>query len=69
MIKQTTTGDLERGRLNERRIVDISRSNRYQVRAQVNMVKSHFIQSVRDNKAGLNDLHHFESAARVFRVQ
>ena len=43
--------------------LDITRSNWYQVRAQVDKVKSHFIQSVRDNIAELYDLHHFESAA------
>jgi len=43
--------------------VDITRSNRYQVRAQVNKVKSHFIQSVRDNIAERYDLQRFESAA------
>jgi len=56
-------GDLERGMLNQRPTVDITRSNRYQVRAQADKVKSHFIQSVRDNIAELYDLHHFESAA------
>jgi len=35
----------------------------YQVHAQVNKVKSHLIQSVRDNIAEHYDLHHFESAA------
>ena len=49
--------------LNQRPTVDITRSNRYQVRAQVDKVKSHFIQSVRDNIAELYDLHRFESAA------
>jgi hypothetical protein len=49
--------------LNQRPTVDISRSNRYQVRAQVDKVRSHFIQSVRDNMAELYDLHRFESAA------
>jgi hypothetical protein len=49
--------------LNQRPMMDITRSNRYQVRAQVEKVKSHFIQSVRDNIAELYDLHHFESAA------
>ena len=43
--------------------MDITRSNRYQVRAQVNKVKSHFIQSVRDNIAERYDLQRFESAA------
>ena len=36
---------------------------RYQVRAQVDKVKSHFIQSARENIAELYDLHRFESAA------
>jgi len=49
--------------LNLRPTVDITSSNRYQVRAQVDKVKSHFIQSVRDNIAELYDLHPFESAA------
>jgi hypothetical protein len=48
--------------LNQRPTVDITRSNRYQVRAQVDNVKSHCIQSVRDNIAELYDLHCFESA-------
>jgi len=49
--------------LNQRPTLDITRSNRYQVRAQVDKVKSHFIQSARDNIAELYDLHRFESAA------
>ena len=49
--------------LNQRPTVDITRSNRYQVRAQVDKVKSHFIQSARDNIAELYDLHRFESTA------
>jgi len=49
--------------LNQRPKVDITRSNRYKVRAEVDMVKSNFIESVRDNIAELYDLHHFESAA------
>jgi len=40
---------------------DITRSNSYQVRAQIDTVKSHFIQSARENIAELYDLHHFES--------
>jgi len=56
-------GDLERGMLNQRPTVDITRSNRYKVRAQVDKVKSHFIQSARDDIAELYDLHRFESAA------
>jgi len=56
-------GDLERGMLKQWPTLDITRSNRNQVRAQVDMVKSHFIQSARDNIAELHDLHRFESAA------
>jgi hypothetical protein len=62
-IRGTHKGDLERGMLNQRPMVDITRSNRYQVRAQVDMVKSDFIQSVRYNIAELYDIHRFESAA------
>jgi hypothetical protein len=43
--------------------VDITRSNLYQVRAQVDKVKSDFIQSARDTIAKLYNLHHFESNA------
>jgi len=43
--------------------LDITRSNRYQVRAPVDKVKSHFIQSASDNIAELYDLHRFESNA------
>jgi hypothetical protein len=50
--------------LNQRPTVDITLSNGYQVRAEVDKVKSHFIQSVRDNIAELYDLHHFESAVK-----
>jgi hypothetical protein len=56
-------GDLERGMLKQRPIWDITCSNQYQVRAQVDKVKSHFIQSARDNIAELYYVHHFESAA------
>jgi hypothetical protein len=49
--------------LNQWPTVDITGSNWYQVRAQVNQVKSHFIQSVRDSNAELYDFHRFESAA------
>jgi len=62
-IQGTHKGDLERGMLNQRPTVDITLSNRYQVRAQVDMVESHFFQSARDNIAELYDLHRFESAA------
>jgi len=41
----------------------ILHAHRYQVRAQVDKVKSHFIQSARDNRAERYDLHRFESAA------
>jgi len=49
--------------LKQRHMLDITRSNWHQVRAQVDMVKSHFIQSARDNIAEQYDLHRFESAA------
>jgi len=42
---------------------DDTRSNRYQVRSQVDKVKSHFIQSARVNIAELYELHRVESAA------
>jgi len=48
--------------LKQRPTFDITRSNRYQVRAQVHKVKTHFVNSTRDNIAELNYLHHFESA-------
>jgi hypothetical protein len=54
-------GDLERGMLNQRPTVNITRSNWYRLRVQVVEVISHFIQSVRDNIAELNDIHRFES--------
>jgi hypothetical protein len=56
-------GDRERGMLKQRPTLDITCSNRYQIHAQVDKVKSHFIQSARDNIAELYDLHCFESAA------
>jgi hypothetical protein len=43
-------------------MVDITRSNRYEVRAQVDKAKSYLIQSGRDNIAELYDLHPFESS-------
>jgi len=49
--------------LKQRSTLDITRSNWYQVRAQVDKVKSHLIQTARDNIAELYDLHQFESAA------
>jgi len=48
--------------LNQRPTVDNACPNRYQVRAQVDRVKSHFIQTATDNIAELNDFHCFESA-------
>jgi hypothetical protein len=42
--------------------LDITHSNWYQVRAQVDSVKSDYIHSARDNIAELYDLHRFESA-------
>jgi hypothetical protein len=49
--------------LNQRPTLDITRSNRYQVRAQVDNVKSRIIQSARDNITERYDLHLVESAA------
>jgi len=49
--------------LKQRPTLDITRSHLYQVRAQVDKVKSHFIQSARDNIAELYDLERFESDA------
>jgi len=57
-------GDLERDMLKQRPVSDITRSNQYQVRAQVDKIESHFIQSVGDHKAELYDLHRFESDAQ-----
>jgi len=47
--------------LKQRPTLDSTRSNQYQVPAQVDKVKSHLIQSARDNIAELYDLHRFES--------
>jgi hypothetical protein len=49
--------------LKQRPTLDITRSNWYQVRAQLDKVKSHFIQSARDNIAELYDLHRFASTS------
>jgi len=49
--------------LKQRPTLDITHSNWYQVCAQVDKVKSHSIQSARDNIAELYDLHRFESNA------
>jgi hypothetical protein len=61
-IRGTHNGDLERGMLNQRPTLEITRSDWHQVRAQVDTVKSHFIQSARDNMAEIYDLHWFQSA-------
>jgi len=57
------TGDLETGMLKQRPTLDITCSNQYQAHAQVDNVRSHFIQSPGDNIAKLYDLHRFESDA------
>ena len=44
-------------------MLGIKHSIRYQVPAQVDKVKSHFIQSARDHIAAHYDLHRFESDA------
>jgi len=62
----THKGDLERGMLKQWPTLDITHSNRYQVRVQVDKVKSHFIHWARDNIAELYNLHRFESAAECF---
>jgi hypothetical protein len=49
--------------LEQQPTVDITCSNRYHVQAQVDKVKSHFIQLARNIIAELYDLHRFESAA------
>jgi hypothetical protein len=48
--------------LKQRPTLDITRSNQYQVHAPLNTVKSHFIQSARDQIAELDYLHRFELA-------
>jgi len=49
--------------LKQQPTLDIPCSDRYQVCAQGDNVKSHSIQSPRDNIGELYDLHHFESDA------
>jgi len=49
--------------LKQRPTLDITCSHWYQVRAQVDKVKSHLIQSASDNIAERYDLHCFESNA------
>jgi hypothetical protein len=63
IIRGMHKGDCERGMLNLRPPFDIKCSNRHRVRAQVDKVISHVIQSTTDNIAELYDLHHFESPA------
>jgi len=59
----THNGDLARGMLKQRPTLDISRSSRCQVWAQVDKVKSRCSQSTRDNIADHFDLHRFGSDA------
>jgi hypothetical protein len=54
--------------LNQQPTVDITATNRYSVRSQVDKVKSHSIQSLRDNIAELHDLHRFESAPERLKL-
>ena len=54
-------GDFEKSMLKQWPTLDITRSNRYQVRVQVDKVKLRFIQSTRDSIAEHYDLHDFES--------
>jgi hypothetical protein len=49
--------------LKQRPTLDITRSSQSQIRAQVDMVTSHFTESATDNIAEVSDLHRFESAA------
>jgi len=57
-------GDIERGMLKQQPTLDITRSNWYHVRAQVNIIKSHFIRSAWANVPELYDLHRSESDAK-----
>jgi len=52
--------DLESGMLKQRPMFHIARSNRYQIPAEVDMVKSHFIQSAMEKIAEHCNLHCFE---------
>jgi len=54
-------GDLEKGMLKQQPTLGITRSNQYQVWAQAYKVKSHSIQSARDNIAEHYDLQRFQS--------
>jgi len=59
----THKADLESGMLKQRPSLDITRSNWYQVWAQVDQDIFHCIQSAQDNITELCDLQHFESDA------
>ena len=50
----------------QRRTLDITWLKRFHVRAQVDTVESHLMQSARDNIAELHNLHRCESAADRF---
>jgi len=52
--------------LKQRPKLDTTRLNQYQVQAQVEKDKFHFIQSARDNIEELYDVHRCESAAECF---
>jgi hypothetical protein len=52
--------------LKQRPTLDITRSNRYQVRVQDDQVKSRCIQSARENIAEFYHRHRFESATERF---
>jgi hypothetical protein len=56
-------GHLETGILKQRPTLDTTRSNQYQVQAQVDNVTSYFTPLARDNIAELYDHHRFDSAA------
>jgi hypothetical protein len=49
-------------------MLDVTRSNRYQVRVQVDKVKSHLFQSTRDSIAEIYYFHRFQSATERFHV-
>jgi hypothetical protein len=56
-------GDHERGMLQRRPTLDVTRLILYPLQAQVEKVKFHFIQSARDHIAESYYLHHIESDA------
>jgi len=61
-------GDLGKGMLKQHPTLDITPSNQYQLRAQVDKFITHYIQSARDNLAVLYDLHDFKSDAEQLEV-